>query len=427
MYRKPGINQLDRHIGPCLYKAAAVRDAAGVDARPGAVAVDEHGRILAAGEPAHVAESVDHGISTIELPDRLLIPGLVNAHTHLDLTDIGYEPYDGDFLAWVKMVMQRRPVKAEDVRAAVEHGIRLSRVSGVLTVGDIAGSPEATAGIIDSPLRGVSFIELFGLGVDYIHDDLAYPTQVARWSDLHATADVAMGFQPHAPYSAGPGLYGIAGSSTRFTKRRLATHLAETPQELEFVRSGSGPFRELLIELNKWKPAYEGLYGEGLHPVDWLARATSSPVPWLCAHCNYVDDDHIQKLATLGWSVAYCPRATDYFEHPRHRYRDMLAAGVNVCLGTDSLICHGSLSILDEMRYLHQHDGTDPATLLAMATTNGLRALQLNANDATFTPGARPGLIALHYDPHSRVDPLVQTLASKENIDIEVIEGVTAS
>ena len=97
---------------------------------------------------------------------------------------------------------------------------------------------------------------------------------------------------------------------------------------------------------------------------------------FVAAHCNYVDDQAIRLLKLCEISVAYCPRASNYFGHQNHRYLEMIDAGVNVCLGTDSIICHGTLSILDEMRFLYQRDKCNPEILLKMATVNGLRALR---------------------------------------------------
>jgi cytosine/adenosine deaminase-related metal-dependent hydrolase len=148
--------------------------------------------------------------------------------------------------------------------------------------------------------------------------------------------------------------------------------------------------------------------------------------PWLLAHCNYVEDAHLPLLARHRASVVYCPIASAYFGHPRrgfrgsdghHRYRDMLAAGVNVCLGTDSILCQPAdetqpHSILAQMRFLFQRDHTDPDTLLAMATTRGLRALGLPARHATLQPGSPARLAAIAIDPADSTDPLRQALES---------------
>lgn len=377
-----------------VYLGGAVRDAATVHAAPGAVAVDQAGRVIAAGAVRAVLDATGSDIVRVDLPDRLLLPGLVNAHVHLDLTHIGPQPYGGDFIEWVKMVMGVRTSDPRQIQQTIHDGAQLGAAAGVLTVGDIGSRSLDGLG-----LRGVGFIEVIG------HHDAA------------VNFDGATGVQPHAPYSTGPGVYRQAASSGL----PVSTHLAETPAELEFVAQGTGPFRELLQRLGKWRDDLAAGYRDGLHPVDWLARVAGD-VRWLCAHCNYVDEAHIQTMAQRGWSVAYCPRASDYFQHKHHRYRDMLAAGVNVCLGTDSIICHGTLSILDEMRHLYQRDATDAQTLLKMATINGMTALRMRPREATFTPGARPGVIGVRYDPSNNSDALIQALSAKQSPAIQVLE-----
>ena len=128
-------------------------------------------------------------------------------------------------------------------------------------------------------------------------------------------------------------------------------------------------------------------------------------------------------LAGAGVSVAYCPRASDYFRHSNHPYRDMMARGINVCLGTDSILCHGDLSILEEMRFLRLQDGIDTPTLLKMATTCGMKALGLMPVDATFNPGAAPGLIGLRYDGPERPEALDLLLAGPNSFEVQVFEA----
>ncbi|MBI1368766.1 MAG: amidohydrolase family protein [Planctomycetes bacterium] len=423
MYRNGAINQMHHPSGADdfshggggigegvrVYRAGAVRDAAGLDAQPGAVAI-RSGRIVRAGTPDQVLANVDADTPIIDLPDRLLLPGLVNAHVHLDLTHMGPRPYGGDFIEWVRMVMRDRATDAGAIGVSVRRGIDLSTAAGVLTVGDIAGSPAAHERLSRAPLRGVSYVEHLG----------RQPVDRAARSPR---GSIRQGIEAHAPYSTGPAIYEEAAASGL----PICTHLAETPAELEFVAHATGPFRMLLESMGKWNDAMLEDYGRGLHPVAWLASVAKPQAAWLLAHCNYIDDVHIEMLAQRPWSVAYCPRASDYFGHRDHRYRDMLAAGVNVCLGTDSIVCHGSLSILDEMRHLHQRDATDPLTLLKMATVNGMRGLALNEKDAAFTPGAAPGLIALRYDANDQKDPLRQILSALDRPSVRVLEGVMSS
>jgi cytosine/adenosine deaminase-related metal-dependent hydrolase len=376
---------------PVIYVAGAVIDGDAVMASPGAVAV-AGGRVLAAGGAAEVIRSVGGDTQLLPMPDFLLIPALVNAHCHLDLTAIGPQPYPGSFINWVRMVMERRPADPQAIGTSVEQGVELSRIAGVGPIGDIAGSADALRAT-----GGVSFLEVIGHN---LIDPPAIPADEG-------------GLQPHAPYSTGPAAYAACASAGC----PVTTHLAETIDEVEFVRSATGPFRDLLDRMGKWDSVDPTAYGQGLHPIDWLdqyGRRDGSPVPWLCAHCNYIEDAHLALMADADWSVAYCPRASDYFGHSGHRYRDMLGAGLNVALGTDSIICHGTLSILDEMRHVHRRDGTDPRTLLRMATINGARALGLDPATSTFQPGAPAGLVAIRYDSGLGISPLKAVLRSDQ-------------
>jgi cytosine/adenosine deaminase-related metal-dependent hydrolase len=409
MYRNSQLNQLGASGAQpvTVYVAGGVRDAAGLAAAPGAVAVVGD-RVLVAGPAGAVLDQIPPDASRIDLPDHLLLPGLVNAHVHLDLTDIGPLPYPGSFIDWIRHIIAHRPRTPDAIASAVARGAALSRSAGVLTVGDIAGELHALTALAQTDLRGVSFIELIGLdetSIDHIrrlsaaftHPDLAQPRSAIR-----------PGASPHAPYSTGPFIYGPADLIAQQLRAPFTTHLAETLEEAQFVADATGPFRELIESLGRWDDRLLDHYGSGDSPVHWFTRHVTTPS--LLAHCNHVGDFDMAMLAEAGHSVAYCPRASDYFGHRRHRYRDMIEAGINVCLGTDSIVCHGSLSILDEMRHLHARDGTDPALLLKMATMNGLRALRLDEHDATFGAGASPGIVAVAYDRHSTVDPLQQVL-----------------
>ena len=407
-----------------LYVAAALRDAteSHIHLHPSqgkvAVAVN-NGRIVAAGLLGEVEHAIDSGpVKRIDLPDCLLLPGLVNTHTHLDLTDIGPRPYTGNFIDWVKMVMANRPTDPKAIHAAVNHGLKLSRQAGTLTIGDIAGSLHAIQARLkpeqDPPPPGYSWLECFGFGDEALaaRPDLKQLDPIKHWIEIQ--------YQPHAPYSAGIPLFEDAG----LVGLELAsTHLAETHEELEFVRDATGPFAELLKGMGKW---HDSIKPTGLTPIEYLKPVFELAYMWVLAHCNYVTDSDIEYLANKGFlSVAYCPRASDYFGHRNHRYRDMIEAGVNVSLGTDSIICHQSLSILDEMRHLYHRDRTDPHLLLKMATTNGANALTMIDIDTTLSRNASPGLIAIPYDhdpKNTKLDPLQQILAQDQAPHVKTLE-----
>ncbi|MEM1445373.1 MAG: amidohydrolase family protein [Planctomycetota bacterium] len=393
-----------------LHLAAAVLTPTGQTFRPGAV-LAEGGRATAwgeadamrreyAGDAAEIT-AVDHG-------EVLLMPGLVNAHAHLELTAIGPQPYGGDFLDWVRLLREHWPgdgdpwAKQPDEKwfaQAAQRGATASQQTGVEHVGDITRSDAVIQAQRNIGLTGVGFRELFGLGQPW--------DEPALEALNHGRSMSGVGWQPHAPYSAGRAVY-EACSAAGQAGVAVCTHLAETHDEARFVSRGDGPFRDLLEGIGKWDDAFAAQYGQGLSPVRWMEpylRAT----PWLVAHCNYVDDDDLTLLAETHTSVAYCPIASAYFLHEGHRYREMLDAGINVCLGTDSIVCQPPeekqpLGTLPQMRFLYRRDGTDPDTLYRMATVNGRRALRLD--DEVHT------LLAVPIDPDDAIKPLVQALRS---------------
>ncbi len=395
---------------PVLLHAGAARDAAGTDLRPATLLLRRE-RVEEVYEAPPSPATVDRGARVVELPEHLILPPLVNAHAHLDLTRIGPQPYVAaeGFVGFVRRVMAQRPREASDIIAWVEQGLELSRGAGVAAVGDIAGSRWALQAL--SPLPGAD--PAAELGVGYLE---CFGFENAACPEVASNA----GLEPHAPYSAGIDLYRAAVR----TGRRLCTHLAETRQEIEFVRHRRGPFVELLRELGKWSDSVSRSLGQD-HPVDLLREVLIQGGPrWLLAHCNYLEDPHVQLLADAGVSLVYCPLASEYFGHTGHRYRDLLAAGVNVCLGTDSILCQPPASVtsppaasqllglLPAMRRLHRRDGVAPQTLLAMATLHGARALQLEERRFTL-PHARAGeLLAVRFDPRDRTDALTQALAA---------------
>ncbi len=407
-----------------IYRAAAIRDAQGTSARPGAVAV-KHGRVIASGPTDSMPKRLTKNAQFIDRPNDLILPALVNAHAHLDLTPIGPVPYGGEFTAWIREVIKLRPADPKAIIDAVRQGLVLSRGAGVGHLADIAGSTASVMGRRQAPreavIPGVSYLECFGLSANQAStiarvqralEDLPFETRIEN----HDRGAV-LGLGPHAPYSTGLDVYKTANRLSHERIYRLTTHLAETQEELRFVRDADGPFAELLKELGKWD---DGIKPTQMHPVQWLEPVLKH-ARWVLAHCNYVEDEHIDILQKTGTSVVYCPIASEYFGHVDHRYRDMLDAGVNVCLGTDSILCQPAdeaqpMGILPQMRRLYRRDQTEPSTLLKMATTHGMLALEFSETDATLQKRAPAVFASVKIDPEDRLDPLVQALLNEHPV-----------
>ena len=375
--------------------------------------------IVASGTQHQIeAQGFAESTMQITLANRILIPALVNAHTHLDLTHIGpvaHNPSDG-FVQWVDMIRSKRKSEDQEIRSATRFGIACSLAGGCAAVGDIAGAPggrltDAPAiELAHSPLYGVSYLEFFGIGkskhgaIDrvkaYLNDH--YPNAL----DQIKERGVQIGFQPHAPNTVDLEVYQWIVERSSKLGFPVSTHLAETPEEREFIAHATGPQRELLERLGVWDDSVLEHIGRGKHPVAHLKEVLDGS-SMLVAHINDATDDAIEILAQTKTHVAYCPRGSMYFGADRHfgahRYKDMLDAGVRVCLGTDSIVnldTHDRISVLDEMRLLHLRDAIDPRSLIAMGTIHGASALGLDQRAFTLAKGSQPmGLIAVPLEP----------------------------
>ena len=265
----------------------------------------------------------------------------------------------------------------------------------------------------------MAYLELVGIGGDRLAETMRKLDSLVARPAIEATNVFRAGLEPHAPFSTGPEVYQRVAAMAQAERFAACTHLAETLDEVEFVATAKGAWREMLRRMGRWEDSWASFYGRGLHPVDWM-RPHLEAARWLLAHCNYIEDRHLDVLVRVNASVAYCPVASAYFRHPSpghppHRYREMIEAGVNVCLGTDSILCQPlqeaqPLGILPQMRFLCRRDKTDADVLLRMATINGLRALGLEENLATFKPGTPARMIAVKIDPDHVADPLVQAM-----------------
>lgn len=396
--------------------AGAAQDALGPPIRPVAIHWSA-GEVVAIGSPEAVP--CPRGARIIERPSHLVLPGLVNAHAHLDLTSLGPQPYGGDFIEWIDFVRGARPTDPFALADAVRLGIEKSIAGGTAIVGDIAGVGSTVPWDVlraDGRLRGISFVEFFGLGPRQAR---AIEVMEELWAEVSPDADsrVQMGLQPHAPYSAGPEIYNAAARLSAARGRPASTHLAETPGEIEFTRSATGPHADYLRRIGKWD---ESIRAAQAHPIDLFLRSLSGAATWLAAHVNYCEFRHVNALAESLAAVVYCPRASVYFRHDEHSWREMLDGGVRLALGTDSIVNLDTpqrLSILDEMALLHKRDHVHPAVLLRLATIEGARALHVDERLVTLEPGPCAGLIAVEFDPADGRDALAQALSDPGPIE----------
>jgi aminodeoxyfutalosine deaminase len=309
----------------------------------------------------------------IDWGSSIIIPGLINAHVHLELTALHNKLTKfHSFTDWVsQLINSRQSWTREDFLASAAEGLRLSIASGTTLAGDITSNCIGWSAAGGQNLRRIAFEEVLALspdGADSVLSQLNLHLKKAPSNPF-----LIPGVSPHAPYSVSPQLYRRSSELARRRRMLLATHVAETQAELQFLQTGTGEFRSFLDGIgalpNNWKPPE-------LPPVLYLDNLGVLGPSCLLVHCNYLDKRSIARILKTHSSVVYCPRSHDFFGHEHHPIRQLLDSGINVALGTDSLASNFSLSMIDEMRFLFgKRKDIKPEEIFRAATINGAAAL----------------------------------------------------
>lgn len=304
--------------------------------------------------------------------DGLLMPGLINAHTHLELSNFSPPEHRLPFVDWVVHLRRQAENQGSDLPTTVQNGVRRgineSLKFGVTCVGDITQHPNWVRPLLsDGPIRSVSFGECLGLG----------PSQ-SRFDDLleraldrkNASFWMAIGVSPHAPYTVDERGYQKVAALTGYP---ICTHLAELQDECAFVRDRSGQLRDLYDRLGIDPGKIEKSVSQGV--IEWVLR--HSGPGWMLIHVNYCSDADLAYIKRAGASVVWCPRTHDYFGHPPHRWRHMMKAGIPVAIGTDSLLSSPDLNVVEDLRLVYsQNPDIGPPLLWSCVTVEADRALR---------------------------------------------------
>ena len=364
----------------------------------------ESGRIVAIHRRANLAAT--------DLGNAAIVPGLVNAHTHLEFSalDSPLQP-PTPFSEWIRAVIACRKT-GDPKRTAISRGYRESSECGSTTVGEIATDhwPPQTAS--KSGPRAVVFRELRGL----LPEQAAGQLLVAERHLAAAPADrtVIHGLSPHAPYSVNRDLYRRLALLAQDAHVPLAIHLAETAAELELLDRGGGDLASLLRDLGVWR---DGVFTSGSRPLDYLRELAALPHA-LIVHGNYLSSEEIEFIAGQpGMTVVYCPRTHAFFGHRDHPWRRLIARGANVAIGTDSRASSPDLSVWSELQFLRtMHPDVDPRVLLELGTQNGARALGLDDVTGTLSPGQSADIAVIGLPDGPPADPHALLLDARTRV-----------
>ena len=349
--------------------------------RDGAVAIDDDGVISAVGSSGDLGPGEHH-------PGAVILPGFVDAHTHLE-----YEVYAGfgdglGFADWIGLHVERKQrIDIRDMEAIARLGVLRCLQSGITTVGDCSFSGAAATACADLGLRGTIYLEVFGATDEPVRE--RFEPMRERIEDA-LSDEVRLGISPHAPYTCTIDLYRAAAA----LELPVATHLAESVAETEFLRAGTGAwasFSEMLV------PPL------GTTGVRALADAGLLGPNVIAAHCVEVDAEEIALLAEHDVAIAHCPRSNGILGCGVAPLAALRAAGIRVCIATDSPASTPSFDMFDEMRAAivgarareRRPDALTAADALELATLGGARALGLDEKLGSLVPGKQADLTVL--------------------------------
>jgi len=354
--------------------------AAADDAAPGAVELSTSGRRR-----------------VVDLGRAVILPALVNAHTHLELSGLrGAVAPAASMPGWVDRLLERRAEAGEPDPAAIRGAVAEARASGTGLLGDIGNTTAAAAILAEAGMPARLFREV-----------LAFPAAAAAAAVDAAAADLLslepagglrVGLAAHAPYSVGPAAFAAldAAARRRFDGPR-SVHLAESPEELEFLRTGQGPWRRLLERIGRWDSAWNP---PGCGPVEYLDRLGWLREGLVVVHGVQLTDPELRRLAERGASLVTCPRSNAWTGVGHPPIERFLRSGVRLAVGTDSLASVSDLNLFGELALMRRLAPSAPARrLLACATLHGAEALGFDDELGAVSPGLRADLVGVSIPP----------------------------
>jgi cytosine/adenosine deaminase-related metal-dependent hydrolase len=397
-----------------IYRAKTLVTMDGTPIDDGAVAVEDD-RVADVGRYDDVRARQAGAVT--DLGEVVLLPGLINAHCHLDFTSLrGVLAPQQSFADWIRQInAQRRELSEEDFLESIAGGFAEAQRWGTTTIANIESIPELLHRMAPPPLRTWWFAELIDVR----------PTMAAEEMIEHALSIFrgkeswpgGFGLSPHAPYTASPKLSRLAAAQNDML---LTMHLAESQEEMEMFRAGGGPLFDLLQSLGRSMDDC----GMGKTPLAVMLDRQTIDKRWIVVHLNELTEENFARLAGgQRFHIAHCPRSNRYFQHRPFALRRLRELGFNICLGTDSLASNSSLSLLSEMQAVRDaHPWLSPREILEMATVNGARALHQEQTLGKIRIGAQADLIALPIE-NGRGDIFEKVIAWSEPVPWMLVAG----
>ncbi len=409
-----------------LYLADSVLPISSPPLVHGAVRV-EGTEIIAVGPASEL--QAQPGEEVVDLGASTLLPGLINAHCHLDFTRFkGALSARAGFTEWIKTINAlRRSFTTHDYIESIAEGFELLAQGGTTTVANIESFPELLPQLPVPPLRTWWFLELIDVRSRINEDETLLGA--LSFFESHPEWIGGFGLSPHSPYTASIDLYRLARMCGEKYGMLSTTHIAESVEEHEMFTHGNGPLYDFLAGMGRDNT--DCGHGSALsHLVEHGVIGGNC----IIAHLNYLQDYDYELVARSGASVVHCPKCHSYFGHAPFPMKMLREYGVNICLGTDSLASNNSLDMRSEMRETQKLHGLGDREVLEMVLLNGAKALGLAGRLGQLSPGAAADLVAFPYavkelglvepmTPYGQIDPYRRVVQSREEPSLLLVAG----
>ncbi|MBP1729161.1 MAG: metal-dependent hydrolase [Deltaproteobacteria bacterium] len=362
----------------------------------GGIAVDQ-GRIVAVGRLADLRQSFAAPVE--EYPDCILMPGLVNAHTHLELTHfpawrlrhgLHYSPRS--YVDWIIQVIKvKRTLSLAELSASLLEGLKISLQSGTTMVGDFLSDRRLLPFYENAAISGRIYLEFIG------QDPSRYAHLLADLDEdvFQLPSPFLAGLAPHAPFTVSGELLQSLLETARHKGLPLAMHLAESAAESGFFRDTSGGIAADLYPFVGWHDYLPA--PQQTTPTGWLAAANALSADFLAVHGVHLEKADLELLKAAGSAVVLLPRSNENLAVGRAPAAALLQAGIPLALGTDSLASSDSLSLWDEMRFLLDSFPQlfAPVDAVRMATVNAAAAIKRDGDAGSLEPGKQADFLVI--------------------------------
>jgi cytosine/adenosine deaminase-related metal-dependent hydrolase len=396
-----------------IIRARTVVTMDGPPIEDGAVAISGS-RIIDVGK-FHEIKTRNSG-ETVDLAEQALLPGLINAHCHLDYTCLrGKIPPQTSFSDWIRAInAEKAKLSPNDYIASINEGFAEAKRFGTTAIANLIASPKLIPQI-HAPIRTWWFAELIDIRApecanELVDSALESLNQAQNW-----------GLAPHSLFTASKNLYRRCEEIAQRENILLMTHLAEGREEMQMFRDAAGPLYEFLNSIAR--PMDD--CGNKTPLSLFLGRMGNRAVPnWIVAHLNELTESDFELLKSSAgeFHVVHCPRSHDYFCHSRFPLERLRALGFDISLGTDSLASSQSLSLFEEMRtFQKKFPSVSPQETVRMAIVNPARALQQENELGGIRPGLKADLIAVPCS--SSADVFEQIIAFDGPVSWAMVNG----